>query len=37
MSSSTLSVWRYRDRLPVEPLVTMGEGGTPLVPAEHLS
>jgi threonine synthase len=32
-----LSVWRYRDRLPVEPLVTMGEGGTPLVPAEHLS
>jgi threonine synthase len=37
MSASTLSVWRYRDRLPVEPLVTMGEGGTPLVPAEHLS
>jgi threonine synthase len=36
-SASTLSVWRYRDRLPVEPLVTMGEGGTPLVPAEHLS
>ena len=32
-----MSVWRYRDRLPVEPLVTMGEGGTPLVPAEHLS
>ncbi|HVD55944.1 MAG TPA: threonine synthase [Thermoleophilaceae bacterium] len=37
MSASTFSVWRYRDRLPVEPLVTMGEGGTPLVPAEHLS
>jgi threonine synthase len=31
------SLWRYRDRLPVEPLVTMGEGGTPLVPALHLS
>ncbi|MFN2616322.1 MAG: threonine synthase [Thermoleophilaceae bacterium] len=30
-------VWRYRDRLPVEPLVTLGEGDTPLVPAPHLS
>ena len=32
-----VSLWRYRDRLPVDPLVTMGEGDTPLVPAEHLS
>jgi threonine synthase len=32
-----MSLWRYRDRLPVEPLVTMGEGDTPLVRAEHLS
>jgi threonine synthase len=32
-----VSLWRYRDRLPVEPLVTMGEGDTPLVRAEHLS
>ena len=24
-----LSLWRYRDRLPVEPLVTLGEGDTP--------
>src|SRR5881398_667522 len=30
-------VWDYRDRLPVEPLVTLGEGGTPLVPAPALS
>ncbi|PRY11744.1 threonine synthase [Kineococcus rhizosphaerae] len=38
-------VWRglveeYRDRLPVTedtPVVTLGEGGTPLVPARHLS
>ncbi len=32
-----MSLWRYRERLPVDPLVTMGEGDTPLVPAEHLS
>jgi threonine synthase len=32
-----MSLWRYRDRLPVEPLVTMGEGDTPLVRAPHLS
>jgi threonine synthase len=32
-----MSLWRYRDRLPVEPLVTMGEGDTPLVQAAHLS
>jgi threonine synthase len=32
-----VSLWRYRDRLPVEPLVTMGEGDTPLVAAPHLS
>jgi threonine synthase len=30
-------LWDYRDRLPVEPLVTLGEGGTPLVPAPFLS
>jgi len=32
-----MSLWRYADRLPIEPLVTMGEGDTPLVLAEHLS
>jgi threonine synthase len=32
-----VSLWRYRDRLPVGPLVTMGEGDTPLVQAPHLS
>ena len=32
-----MSLWRYADRLPVEPLVTLGEGDTPLVPAPHLS
>ena len=32
-----MSLWRYRDRLPVEPLVTIGEGDTPLVEAPHLS
>ncbi|MFL5826979.1 MAG: threonine synthase [Thermoleophilaceae bacterium] len=32
-----MSLWRYRDRLPVEPLVTLGEGDTPLVRAPHLS
>ena len=32
-----LSLWRYRDRLPVEPIVTLGEGDTPLVEAPHLS
>jgi threonine synthase len=32
-----MSLWRYRERLPVEPLVTMGEGDTPLVRAAHLS
>jgi threonine synthase len=30
-------VWDYHERLPVEPLVTLGEGGTPLVPAPFLS
>jgi threonine synthase len=30
-------LWDYRDRLPVDPLVTLGEGGTPLVPAPYLS
>ena len=32
-----MSLWRYRERLPVEPLVTMGEGDTPLIRAAHLS
>ncbi|HYP48556.1 MAG TPA: threonine synthase [Thermoleophilaceae bacterium] len=32
-----MSLWRYRERLPVEPLVTLEEGDTPLVPAPHLS
>ena len=32
-----MSLWRYRDRLPVEPLVTLDEGDTPLVRAPHLS
>jgi threonine synthase len=30
-------LWDYRERLPVEPLVTLGEGGTPLVQAPVLS
>ena len=30
-------LWDYRERLPVEPLVTLGEGGTPLVHAPVLS
>jgi threonine synthase len=42
---SRLSAWpgvieAYRDRMPVEPgwtVVTLGEGGTPLLPAPHLS
>ncbi|WP_459642850.1 threonine synthase [Kineococcus sp. NUM-3379] len=45
MSGSRAHVWRglieeYRDRLPVTdatPVVSLGEGGTPLVPARHLS
>jgi len=32
-----MSLWRYRDRLPVEPLVTLEEGDTPLVAAPWLS
>ena len=32
-----MSLWKYRDRLPVEPLVTLAEGETPLVPAPILS
>ncbi|CAN5633602.1 threonine synthase [soil metagenome] len=32
-----MSLWRYGDRLPVEPLVTLGEGDTPLIPAPRLS
>jgi threonine synthase len=32
-----VSLWRYRDRLSVEPLVSLEEGDTPLVPAPWLS
>ncbi len=32
-----MSLWRYADRLPVPPLVTLDEGDTPLVPAASLS
>jgi threonine synthase len=32
-----VSLWRYRERLPVEPLVTLGEGWTPLIQAPALS
>jgi threonine synthase len=32
-----VSLWRYADRLPVEPLVTLEEGDTPLIPAPWLS
>jgi threonine synthase len=32
-----VSLWRYQDRLPVEPLVTLDEGWTPLVRAPRLS
>jgi len=32
-----VSLWRYRDRLPVEPHVSLEEGDTPLVPAPWLS
>jgi threonine synthase len=32
-----VSLWRYRDRLPVDPLVTLDEGWTPLIRAPRLS
>ena len=32
-----MSLWRYRERLPVDPLVTLDEGDTPLVPAPALA
>jgi threonine synthase len=32
-----VSLWRYRDRLPVDPLVTLGEGDTPLIQAPAIS
>ena len=45
MTETRRVMWRgiieeYRDRMPVSastPVVTLGEGGTPLVPAAHLS
>lgn len=32
-----MSLWRYRDHLPVDPHVTLGEGNTPLVHASWIS
>ena len=32
-----MSLWRYRDRLPVDPHVTLEEGDTPLIAAPRLS
>jgi threonine synthase len=32
-----MSLWRYRERLPVDPLVTLDEGDTPLVPAPAIA
>ena len=37
MTAAENGLWRYRDRLPVEPLVTLGEGWTPLIPAPVIS
>ena len=45
MGAGTRAGWpgvieAYRDRMPVQPgwtIVTLGEGGTPLLPAPHLS
>src|SRR5690606_37455132 len=37
-SSNPQSMWHYRDLLPIaqENIVTIGEGGTPLIPAPRL-
>ena len=35
--ASADGLWRYRERLPVEPLVTLGEGWTPLIHAPVIS
>ena len=32
-----MSLWRYHEHLPADPLVTLGEGDTPLIPAPRLS
>jgi threonine synthase len=32
-----VSLWRYHEHLPVDPLVTLGEGDTPLIPAPRVS
>ncbi|MBD0283022.1 MAG: threonine synthase [Thermoleophilaceae bacterium] len=32
-----MTLWRYQDRLPVDALVTLDEGDTPLVQAPHVS
>ncbi len=37
MPNRPMTLWRYKDRLPVEPLVTLEEGDTPLVHAPVIS
>ncbi len=32
-----MSLWRYHEQLPADPLVTLGEGDTPLIPAPRIS
>ena len=32
-----MSLWRYHEHLPADPLVTLGEGDTPLIPAPRIS
>jgi threonine synthase len=32
-----MSLWRYHELLPADPLVTLGEGDTPLIPAPRVS
>ena len=32
-----MSLWRYHEHLPADPLVTLGEGDTPLIPAPRVS
>jgi threonine synthase len=32
-----MSLWRYHELLPADPLVTLGEGDTPLIPAPRIS
>jgi len=37
MPNPPMTLWRYKDRLPVDPLVTLEEGDTPLVHAPVIS